>query len=192
MPLPPSLPAPRSCEGCASLRELPAALAAALPMRTLNLLHTGVLRLPVAYGVRLSVGSGASGGSESSEEAGMVDAPPTPGSSSRCSGAAAEAASAAAASSYLRHLTELRWGVAEWEASAGTGSAAVRRWVGAGGAVATGAASLPDLAPLLQAGSLRVLQLAHVPSTTEPQLQALVPHLPLLRRLQVNSAVLLG
>ena len=81
--------------------------------------------------------------------------------------------------------------MAEWEAAAG-GSAAARRWVGASGAVSTDGAGLPDLAPLLQAASLRVLQLAHVPASAEPQLAALSQRLPLLGRLQVNSAVLLG
>ncbi|PSC69888.1 helicase and polymerase-containing TEBICHI [Micractinium conductrix] len=39
-----------SCEGCSGLRKLPPALAASLPLRHLNLLHTGVLRLPLAAG----------------------------------------------------------------------------------------------------------------------------------------------
>lgn len=178
--------APCSCEGCASLRELPAPLAAALPLRSLNLLHTGVARLPVAAGVRLPVGTSQ----------GIIDAPATPGGSGGGSGSTEEeqeaaAGAAAAASSYLRQLTELRWGVAEWEAAAG-GSAAARRWVGASGAVCAGGADLPDLAPLLQAGNLRVLQLAHVPASAEPQLAALTHRLPQLRRLQVNSAVLMG
>ena len=182
-----SVPLPRlpacSCEGCASLRQLPASLAAALPLRSLNLLHTGVARLPVAAGVRLPVGTGE----------GIIDAPATPGGSGRSSmeEAEAEAGAAAAASSYLRQLTELRWGVAEWEAAPG-GSATARRWVGATGAVSADGAGLPDLAPLLQASSLRVLQLAHVPASAEPQLAALRQRLPQLGRLQVNSAVLLG
>ncbi len=171
-------------------------MAAALPLRSLNLLQTGVLRLPAAYGVRLAVGSGMGlSSSEAADEVSMEDAPATPGSSSRSGGEASEAASvaaAAAASSYLRHLTELRWGVAEWDSPGASGGAAARRWVSANGAVAAGGAPLPDLSPLLQAGSLRTLQLAHVPATAEAQLAALVPHLPLLRTLQVNSAVLLG
>ena len=152
-------------------------------------------RLPVAYGVRLTVRNGGSNCEDAYEDS-MEDAPATPGSSrSNCYEVTetASAAAAAAASSYLRHLTELRWGVAEWEASAGgSGGGAGRRWVGASGAVAAGGTALPDLSPLLQAGSLRVLQLSHVPSTAEAQLQALMPHLPRLHRLQVNSAVLLG
>lgn len=151
-------------------------------------------RLPVAYGVRLTVRNGGSNCEDAYEDS-MEAAPATPGSSrSNCYEVTetASAAAAAAASSYLRHLTELRWGVAEWEASAGGSGGGPGRWVGASGAVAASGTALPDLSPLLQAGSLRVLQLAHVPSTAEAQLQALMPHLPRLHRLQVNSAVLLG
>lgn len=107
--------------------------------------------------------------------------------------AAEEAAPAEAeameGASYLRHLTELRWGAPEWEAAA---SRAMRRFVSASGALA--GEPLPDLSPLLQASGLRVLQLAHLPATlvTEAQLEALCRRLPRLRSVQANSAKLLG
>lgn len=164
-----------SCEGCSSLRELPASLAAALPLRSLNLLHTGVLHLPLATGVRLIWKEKAAAGSKENEDEEDEEE---------------AAATAANASSYLRHLTKLRWGTSEWEQVAG-GSATARRWVGANGALSDGAA-LPDLAPLLQASGLQELQLAHVPAATDVQLAALRQRLPGLARLQVNSAVLLG
>lgn len=123
-----------------------------------------MLRLPAASGIRLL----AAGAEED------------------CDG---EAAAAAASSSYLRHLTELRWSVPEWEAA---GGGAGRRWVGASGALEAPGAALPDLTPLLQASGLQVLQLGSVPETAQPQLEALCQRLPQLGQLQVNSARLLG
>lgn len=173
---PPPHPTSRSCEGCASLRELPALLAAALPLRCLNLLHSGVLRLPLAARARL-LGAGAEVCEE--HEDGAAEAEEQ---------APAEAAAEEGAISYLRHLTELRWGAPEWGAAAG----GTHRFVGASGALS--AELLPDLSPLLQASRLQVLQLAHLPGTpaAEAQLAVLRRHLPRLRSLQANSARLLG
>lgn len=165
-----------SCEGCSGLRKLPPALAASLPLRHLNLLHTGVLRLPLAAGA-----AGALDSAAGSEHAGQGTAG---GSASTSTG------SASPASLYLSHLTDLRWGVAEWEI-AGAAAAAGRRWVSPYGAQYD-AAGLPDLAPVAQATALRRLQLANVPAGVDPQLAALRTRLPALTRLQVNSAVLLG
>ncbi|KAL4428304.1 hypothetical protein ABPG75_002393 [Micractinium tetrahymenae] len=169
-----------SCEGCSALRELPPALAAALPLRSLNLLHSGVAHLPLAAGGRrLGAGSQHTRSSHSSSDSGNGDnAGSTEEQGTACS----------SGSGYLSQLTELRWGVAEWEAAGG--GAAARRWVGAAGALAT-AAGGPDLSPVAQATGLRVLQLAHVPAGAEAQLAELRERLPLLARLQVNSAVLL-
>ena len=104
-----------------------------------------------------------------------------------------EAAAAGSASTYLRHLTELRWGVAEWEHAAGSAGGGARRWVSPAGVVQpVGATSLPDLSPLLQAGRLAVVQLACVPAAAQAQLEAVRARLPALRQLQVNSAYLMG
>lgn len=160
---------PCSCEGCSALRELPAPLASALPLRSLNLLHTGVLRLPVPAGARLlrqSKGVGEDEGSSSDAEGGA----PSGGSGG---------------GSYLQHLTELRWGVAEWERRRAPGGSS-------GSSALLDGEGLPDLTPLLRARRLRVVQLAHVPASGEAQLAALRQRLPLLHRLQVNSAVLVG
>jgi len=166
----------RAAAGCASLRELPPALAAALPLRHLNLLHTGVLRLPLAAGAaRLEADGSADGGEEQASGSG--------------SGSGLEHGGAGDGPSYLQHLTELRWGVAEWEAAGGHGPGGARRWVGPSGVLA--AAGLPDLSPLLQASGLRVLQLVHVPASADVQLAVLRRRLPQLHHLQVNSAVLL-
>ena len=141
-------------------------MAAALPLRSLNLLHSGVLRLPLAAGLRLQQEDGDSGSSRST------------GDTAPC----------AATAGYLGQLTELRWGVAEWEQRlAKVGG----RWVAADGALASEGSGLPDLTPLLQASGLRVLQLAHMPASAEGQLKLVRRRLPLLRHLQVNSAVLL-
>ena len=156
------LPAlPRSCECCSGLVALPPALAA-LPLQSLNLLHTSVARLPMSAGVRLLAAEEACDAGEAAADA---DA----------------GAAAAAASPYLRHLTELRWGVPEWEPCRG-GGGGVRSPLGAG----------PDFSPLLQAHGLAVVRLAHVPAWAEPQVAALRRRLPSLARLQVNSAVLVG
>lgn len=173
----PCLPT-RSCEGCSALRELPPALAGVLPLSCLNLLHSGVTRLPLAAGwchpgKPGTRGGGATGSSarhsgSGGQRSGTISTAPLPGSG------------------YLSHLTELRWGAADWEAA--RGGPAVRRWTGAAAAAVEG----PDLSPVAQATGLRVLQLAHVPAGAEAQLAELRRQLPLLARLQVNSAVLLG
>ena len=165
-----------SCEGCSALRDLPPVLAGTLPLRSLNLLHSGVARLPLA--ARGSCPGKAGGNIEKGADSGEQ----------RVDAGIAGSSGASAGSCFLSHLTELRWGAAEWEA-AGGGTAA-RRWVGS--AVLAAAAFGPDLSPVAQATGLRVLQLAHVPAGAEAQLAELRARLLLLARLQVNSAVLLG
>lgn len=158
-----------SCEGCASLQQLPRALAAALPLRSLNLMHSGVLRLPLGAGARVLAGCGGDtgGGSGAEEEEEEEPAP----------------------SHFLRHLTELRWGAPEWERGARLRPFAAG-WAGPG-AASSGpeAGRLPDLSPLAQARGLRRVQLACVPAGTEAQLAELRLLLPELERLQVNSAL---
>jgi hypothetical protein len=128
------------------------------------LLHTGVLRLPLAAGVRLQQGDGDSGSSS------IRDISPN-----------------AATAGYLGQLTELRWGVPEWEQRL---LRVEGRWVAANGPLAPDGSGLPDLKPLLQASGLQVVQLAHMPASAEGQLELVRLQLPLLRHLQVNSATL--
>lgn len=167
-----------SCEGCSALRELPPALAGALPLRSLNLLHSGVAHLPLAPGCRRLGETGLE------DDAGCSEV-------QRSTGAAGSTCSsgASASSTYLSQLSELRWGVAEWEAAGG--SPALRRWATPAGALAASVVG-PDLSPVAQASGLQVLQLAHVPAGAEAQLAELRGRLPLLARLQVNSAILVG
>lgn len=142
---PASLAAAHSCEGCSNLLELPDALVANLPLRSLNLQYSGVLRLPVPQNQALKGVAGVDG----------VD--------------------------YMRHLTELRWGVAEWEQ---------RRPAADLSGVPAAAERRPDLLPLLQAPCLRVLRLSHLPADSQPQVEMLRQRLHQLQRLVVNSAVL--